>query len=342
MRSFLIVIAISLVAMSGFGFQQKNFSTFVYHRFGDDRYPSTNLSLDKFEEQLAFLAENNYQVITLNEAFKQVKSKQTAISNVVVITIDDAFKSFYQNGWPLLKKYGFKATLFVNTKTVGSSDYMTWEELKEVKAEGIEIANHSHAHPYFMDNFNINAFYSDLIISDAFFRNMLGEIPDGYAYPYGEWHPKMGDLLDSLGYTYAAAQNSGVIYKESPPFQLPRFPMSDNYADLQDFKQKVNMNALEVTKINVIDNGFQGSSLKPRLILNFNEGAYDLKNLQCFIQGTKAKKSIRVLKDGNVELSIWPEDELKKRRTLFTVTVTDRQGKWHWFSYSWLLPSVKQ
>ncbi|MFY0592099.1 polysaccharide deacetylase family protein [Roseivirga sp.] len=337
MRVFLVIVSLFLVQLNSFSFQQNNFSTFVYHRFGDDRYPSTNISLDNFEAQLSFLSEEGYEVISLNDAFKQLKSSPKDLSKTVVITIDDAYKSFYQNGWPLLKKYGFKATLFVNTKTVGASDYMTWKELKEVQSEGVEIANHSHAHPYFMNDFSVRKFYSDLTISQAFFQNMIGSLPDGYAYPYGEWHPEMGNLLDSLGYSYAAAQNSGVVYQNSPSFQLPRFPMSDAYAGLDEFKQKADMNALEIQKLEVIDNNFKGSKEKPRVLLKFKEADYDLKNLQCFIQGTKAKKSIEVLKDGDVVLSIWPEEALNQRRTLFTVTVTDKKGKWHWFSYSYLL-----
>ena len=338
MKKHLLILFIWLGQFSAFAYQQSNFSAFVYHRFGDDRYPSTNISAEAFEAHLKYLKTNKVQVLTMHEALKQLKADNSILPSTAVITIDDAYKSFYKNGWPLLKKYGFKATLFVNTKTVGAGDFMTWEQIKEVKAAGIEVANHSHAHSYFLNDFKTSEFSSDLIISHRYFERMLGEWPNGYAHPYGEWNEEMTQLLDSLGYQYATAQNSGPIYKDSPMFRLPRFPMSNTYADIDEFKQKLTVNALEVNQLEVIKSGFQGSIRKPRLLISFKEGDYDLKNLQSFIQGSEAKKSIEVLKDGVVRLSLWPETAISKRRTLFTVTVTDRNGKWHWFSYSYVLP----
>ena len=119
-----------------FGFQQANTSAFVYHRFGDDRYPSTNIDLDKFEAQLKYLRDNGYRVLTLSEAMSSLNSQSRA-AKVAVISIDDAYNSFYANGWPLLKKYGFPATLYVNTETVGAGDFLGWQEIREVKEAGI-------------------------------------------------------------------------------------------------------------------------------------------------------------------------------------------------------------
>jgi peptidoglycan/xylan/chitin deacetylase (PgdA/CDA1 family) len=70
----------------------------------------------------------------------------------VILTIDDAFRSFYSMVFPLLKKYGFKATLFVNTATIGSNDYSGWDELREMLEYGIELGNHTHSHAYFLND----------------------------------------------------------------------------------------------------------------------------------------------------------------------------------------------
>lgn len=332
---FIITLFFSL---NCFGFQQSNFSAFIYHRFGDDRYPSTNISLDNFEKQLIYLKENNFSILTFGKALEHVK-KSGKDNSIAVITIDDAYRSFYENGWPLLKKYGFKATLYVNTETVGSGAFMSWDEIREMKAAGIEIGNHSHGHPYFLDGFSVKAFTVDLLTSHSIFQEKIGQLPKGYAYPFGEWNEEMADILDSMGYDYATAQNSGPIYKGSAQFHLPRFPMSDDYAEIDAFKQKLNVEAIEVQEIKLIKEGYLGSKTKPRLLLRFNEANYNLKYLQCFIQGTTARKSIRVLKDSEVELSMSPETNLSQRRTLFTVTVMDFKGQWHWFSYLYVQPN---
>lgn len=334
---YLLLLIIFIQSTLCLGFQQANISAFVYHRFGDDRYPSTNIDLEKFEAHLKFLKNNGYQVLTLSQALNELKD-QDVDAKVAVITIDDAYKSFYANGWPLLKKYGFPATLYVNTETVGATDFMDWNQIREVNQVGIEIGNHSQAHPYFLNDFDRQYFLEDLLLSHKSFEKSMNKIPKTYAYPYGEWNLQMANLLDSMGYSSATAQNSGVIYKNTPQFSLPRFPMSNDYADMETFKEKLSVDALEINDIKTYKEGSMGSPESPTMVFSFYEGDLGLKYLQVFIQGSEANKSITVGKDGLVKLTISPKSTLRKRRTLFTVTVPNEQGKWAWFSYSWVIP----
>ncbi len=336
MRS--LVLLLLLVGFNCFAQQQANFSAFVYHRFGDDRYPSTNISVEKFEEQLKFLKDNDFKVISLSQAFEALTNKKLN-GKVAVITIDDAYKSFYTNGWPLLKKYGFSATIYVNTETIGAGDFMDWKQIKKIKEAGIEIGNHSHAHPYFLNDYNKQDFIDDLNLSQKEFEEHLKELPTSYAYPYGEWNSSMNDVLKANGYSSAVAQNSGVVYTGSPPFSLPRFPMSNDYADMETFMEKLSVNALEVTDVKTYQQGSMGTLTTPTIVISFYEKDLDLKYLQVFIQGSEVHKSITVGKDGLVTLTISPKSALQKRRTLFTITIPDRQGQWAWYSYSWVIPT---
>lgn len=88
--------------------QENSISCFVYHRFGDDRYPSTNITLPQFETHLKYLQETDYQTLTLSEALSLMERKNK-FPKAAVLTIDDDFSSVYQNAPPLLKKYGFTA-----------------------------------------------------------------------------------------------------------------------------------------------------------------------------------------------------------------------------------------
>lgn len=320
--------------------QTSSIPTFVYHRFGDDRFASTNIKLDQFEAHLKYLKENDYQVLTLSDALKRVKNRKN-FPKSVVLTVDDGFKTFYNNAMPLLEKYGFTATLFVNSETVGGNDYMDWEQIKEVQAAGIEIGNHSHAHSYFLNGTH-EQFVEDLAHSEALFESNLGFKPLLFAYPYGEWNIEMAQHLEQQGYTAGIAQNSGTLYKEAPQFHLPRYPMSEAYAKLDDFVGKLKALPIRVNKYEPISTGYMGTPVKPRLNMEFQESNLRLDQLQCFIQGAECKKSLQVIRDGIVKLNVRPDRDLKRRRTLFTVTVPDRDGKWHWFSYSWVIPSIKE
>ncbi|WP_420386409.1 polysaccharide deacetylase family protein [Roseivirga sp.] len=330
----LLLIAATLTA------QESSISTFVYHRFGDDRFPSTNIKLEQFEAHLKYLKENDYQVVTLSEALKRLQ-KRKRFPKTAVLTVDDGYLTFYQNAIPLLQQYGFTATVFVNTETVGGSDFMDWKQLQEVQELGIEIGNHSHSHAYFL-NTSQEEFESDLELSETEFSTHLGRVPVVYAYPYGEWNPEMAAHLEAKGYLGAVAQNSGILYKEAPQFHLPRFPMSETYARLEDFVSKLKTLPLRVEKYEPVSSGYMGSTEKPRVNLEFKESNLKLEQLQCFIQGADCQKSIQIVKDGQVKLNVRPDRDLKRRRTLFTITVPDADGHWHWFSYLWVIPSIEE
>ena len=112
------------------------FTCFIYHRFGDDRYPSTNIALDVFAAQLSFLRDQGFKVLTLGAALEQLDSDGGLSERTVVLTVDDGYRSFLTGALPLLRRFGFAATLFINTDSVGRPGYMTWDDLVGLAAEG--------------------------------------------------------------------------------------------------------------------------------------------------------------------------------------------------------------
>lgn len=125
---------------------------FMYHRFGNEKYPSTNITKDQFKAQLAYLYKHNYNVLKLSSVINLLKQNQDLPPKTVVLTIDDAYKSVYTTAFDILKKYNYKCTVFVNTRPIDlrSKAYMSWEEIKEMQKYGIEFSNHSYSHPYLL------------------------------------------------------------------------------------------------------------------------------------------------------------------------------------------------
>jgi peptidoglycan/xylan/chitin deacetylase (PgdA/CDA1 family) len=73
----------------------------------------------------------------------------------ILITIDDAFQSFYTEAWPYLKKNKIPFILFVSTEPVGKRGYMNWDEIREIDSESFAmIGHHSHSHGYLIDETN--------------------------------------------------------------------------------------------------------------------------------------------------------------------------------------------
>ena len=155
----------------------------MYHRFNEDKYPSTNIKMDIFKKQINIIKDKNYNFenpkdFDLN--FNNPKTKKK-----VLITIDDAFSSFYNHAWPYLKENKIPFILFVSTEAVGKYGYMTWDEIKEIEKEKFAfLGNHSHSHEYLID-YNFKDFKNDIVESIKIFKNQLGYNPIFFSYPFG-------------------------------------------------------------------------------------------------------------------------------------------------------------
>ena len=144
----------------------------MYHRFDENKYPSTNIQMEIFKKQIEIIENNNLDYITPSnflDNFNQPKNKKK-----VLITIDDGFSSFYENAWPYLKRKKIPFILFISTEPVGSNGYMTWEQINEIEKEDfVFIGNHSHSHEYLV-KYEFKKFEKDILKSKEIFGKKLG------------------------------------------------------------------------------------------------------------------------------------------------------------------------
>jgi len=319
--------------------RKKEVVIFVYHRFGNSKYPSTNISLENFEKHLKYLKDQKFEVLNFSDAVDYINDPKIGYhEKVVCITVDDGYKTFIQNGMPLLQKYGFTATVFINSESVGGGTYMDWDELKSIHEDGIEIGNHSHSHAYFLNipqEQRIVQFKADVEKCQESIKKNLGGAPEIFAYPYGEFDPEMKEALRTMGFRAAAAQNSGVLY-HSDYYAIPRFPMAGPYVKLEAFIEKANMKALRVKRKSTESFVLMGEN-PPKLIVEFDSSSADLTRFNCFISNDCSSKI-----SGN-EVTIQAQQTLKNRRTLYTITAPSKKGnQWHWFSHLWIRPEVAE
>ncbi len=317
---------------------------FAYHRFGDHRYPSTNIDTQVFEEQLKFLSENNFEVLTFGQAVQVGKQGKTLMAKAVVLTIDDGYLSFYTYGWPLLKKYGYNATIFIQCQTAGGGDFMSWDQIKEIQEAGIEIGNHSAAHTYFLNlpgQERKQAFTEDLIQAGEDFKSHLGFSPKYYAYPYGEYTADMQAVLKAEGIEAAAAQKSGVFSGAVDFFAIPRFPMGGPFGTLEGFKNKTTMKTLRVLETEP-QSPFVDEN-PPSLKITIAPGQVNIKNAQFFVQGNKMEIDETNNDSSPPFVVLKSSKKLTARRTLYTLTAPSSDGKsWCWYSYLWVRPGVEE
>ena len=325
--------------------QQGKINCFVYHRFGDNRYPSTNISVEDFRKHLDYLKTNEYNVVTFGEAVDMLNSDISIPQKTVCLTVDDGYKSFYENALPLLKEFGYPATLFINTNQFGSGDFLSVEELKKIKDAGIEIGNHSHSHVHFV-NFSSaerrDTFRKDLEKSQKIFQEKLDFAPEVYAYPYGEYTLDMQKVLLENGFKGAAAQKSGVISEYSDQFALPRFPMAAGFVQLESFIRKVKMKPLPAKppgQANPLVENENPPTLQLKL---FESDKINTNQIQCFIDG---QNNCQLQYDSaSKKIAVKSNQSLHSRRTLYTITAPSNTNPvtWYWYSFLWIIPSVNE
>lgn len=199
---------------------------FVYHRFGDAKHASTNISLENLRQQFNYLKTHHYKVVSLKQLKKALKEKQEIPDNWVIFTIDDSYKSFYENGLALFKEFNYPFTLFVYVEATEKhyGDFMSWEQIKQTQAFG-EIGLHSYGHKH-MVSLSTEDIKLDTQKALASFEKNLGYKPHYYAYPYGEFDNHVKKVITSFGFDLVLNQNVGAVSHQSPHDDLDRIALT--------------------------------------------------------------------------------------------------------------------
>ena len=306
----------------------------MYHRFDENKYPSTNIKMDIFKNHIQIIKDKNYQFEDPDNFKKNFDSPKN--EKKILITIDDAFSSFYEKAWPFLKKNKIPFILFVSTEPVGKNGYMTWKQIKEVEKEKFAyIGNHSHSHEYLLD-LNFQDFKKDINKSIKIFKNELGYNPIYYSHPFGEYSQKQIEFLKEK-FKFAFGQHSGVIDVNKDKYQLPRFPINEKYGDLDRFKFVIDLLPLQYKSIEPVDMYITQNN-PPKLIIEFFESQKNIEKINCFSdEGNKWDKSNIVFTDRKLQVNF--RDKFLFRRGRVNCSLND--NGWHWFGIQFSIKEIK-
>jgi peptidoglycan/xylan/chitin deacetylase (PgdA/CDA1 family) len=298
----------------------------MYHRFNEHKYPSTNIQMDVFKKQMQIIKNSNYIFSNPKNFEKSFNTPKT--NKEILITIDDAFLSFYLEAWPYLKKNKIPFILFVSTEPVGKKGYMTWEQIKEIEAEKFTIiGHHSHSHGYLIDNDN-DFFISDIKKANEIFLKNLGYIPNLFSYPFGEYSKFMRDYI-AQNFNYAFGQHSGVIDLNKDKFELPRFPINEKYGQLKRFNSIINSFPLEYEQLLPLEKKLTIENNPPNFKVMFFKEQDNIKNINCYSNELDKWEKSNTNFDNNV-LTIKFRGSFKPRRGRINCSLND-DGKWRWF-----------
>ena len=322
---------------------------FMYHRFGDSRYPSTNIRMDQFKAQVAYLEAGGFTVAPLGDVVLALKEGRPLKDKTVVLTMDDAYASVYQNAWPLLKEKGWPFTVFVNTDSTDKRlrDYMTWDQMREMKSQGVVFGNHTATHDHLPRRVGdesreawLARVKANVVKGQQRLQAELGECPLFLAYPYGEYNVGVADLVSELGYV-AFGQQSGAVGPYTDFKAAPRFPISEAYGELGAFKTKANARALPVSAMTPRET--HTFDTKPVLDIELAPSDALLNELSCYVSG-QGRVPVTWTVSGK-RFTVQAVEPLAPGRHKYNITIPDKsRRRYYWFSRQWVVkkPLVKR
>ena len=311
----------------------------MYHRFEENKYPSTNIRILDFKKQLEIIEKNNIEFIHPTNFEFSLKNKKK--QRKILLTIDDGFTSFYKNAWPILKKKEIPFILFINTREVGAFNYMSWDEIKELaKEDFVEIGNHSHTHEYLVDESN-EVIKKDIKTSIDIFKKKLGKNSEFFSYPFGEYSMNFINIIKSLGFKYAFGQHSGVVDETKDFYELPRFPINEAYGELKRFGTILKTIPFKFKSIEPKEKYIQDSNNPPEVTVEFFKNLKNIKLLNCYSNELNSwrKSEIEFLETHKIKIKLIGKFTTERGR--INCSLRENDGSWRWLGMQFIIASIK-
>ena len=309
--------------------------TLMYHRFEENKYPSTNIRINDFKEHINVIEKNNIKFI--NPKYFEKEIKENKLQPKILLTIDDGFLSFYENAWPILKNKKIPFILFISTREVGAFNYMTWSQIKEISKEDfVEIGNHSHTHEYLADE-SYELITKDIAKSISIFEENLGKNSKFFSYPFGEYSNNFKKIIKNFGFKYAFGQHSGVLDETKDFYELPRYPINEKYGEIKRFKSIIKTLPFKYKKIYPEEKYLLQNVNPPIVKIEFYKNIKNLKSVNCYSnEGNKWRQS-NIKFENLYTLKINIAEKFVGERGRINCSLRDPSGLWRWLGIQFVV-----
>lgn len=315
-----------------------------YHHVSETTPKSTSISPLQFERHLTYLAENNFNVVPLSNIVNAIKNNSYIPDKTVAITFDDAYLNILTNAKPLLDKFNYPFTIFINPAIVSrnSPHYLSWEQLKNMAENSVIIANHGLEHdslarmPKELTNEKwITKQVANLLHAEKIIKEKTGQNWQYFAYPYGEYNVAIQQAIIKNGFV-AFGQQSGAVNKYSDLSNIPRFPASNPYDKISSLKDKLNslpfnMNISHPRTDYVIKNNEIN-----QVSFNISVSDFNKDQLNCYVTGLGKQK---VTWQNNEKFTLHFSEKLPVGRVRANCTAPsiEKVGRFYWYSQPWFV-----
>ncbi|MCA9393796.1 MAG: polysaccharide deacetylase family protein [Candidatus Omnitrophica bacterium] len=227
----LTVICILLVLSGSFWLiwidQHRVVPVIMYHHIDETgRHPVATVPTDHFEKHLRYLRDYQFEVLPYDDYIRAKQQGEHLSRKTVVLTFDDGYADNYTNAFPLLRRYGYPAVMFISTDKVGQPGYVTWDQLREMAAAGITIGSHAIAHEY-LPGLPADRIAREITESRRILEQRLGIPVRHFSYPVGGFNDEIKQLVRQAGYVSAVTTNRGFDRFNKDFYELNRVTMDE-------------------------------------------------------------------------------------------------------------------
>ena len=318
--------------------EDKGVIVLIYHRFEENKYPSTNIKIADFKRQIDLIKKNRFSFVDANnfeDNLINLKKKKK-----VLLTIDDAFESFYVQAWPLLRDQKIPFILFVNTREIGSNGYMTWKQIKEISKEKIvHIGNHSYSHDYLVDK-TTSEIKNDINLAMLDLKKNLGYSSPFFSYPFGEYSNNFKNIVKEFGFKYAFGQHSGVADETKDFHELPRFSINEKYGEIKRFELILKTIPFKFKSIIPTEKYIKDTNNPPEVIVEFFKNTKNIESLNCYSNelDTWRKSEIEYLDKFKIKIKL--VGKFITERGKINCSLRESDGSWRWLGMQFVVAEL--
>lgn len=211
-------------------------SILLYHRFGPVVTDSMTIRTSVFAWQMAFLHDNGYHVVPVQEIVAFLDGHRELPPRAVAITADDGHRTVFTEMKPLVERYGIPVTLFIYPSAISNASYaLTWEQLTELQATGLfDIESHTYWHPNFhIEKRRLPADEYARFVQMQFDKSRevldhrLNIRVDLLAWPFGIYDDDLIAAARKSGYLAGFTIERRKVSRQERVMAIPRFIVTD-------------------------------------------------------------------------------------------------------------------
>lgn len=173
-----------------------------------------------FDQEMGYLKSNGYMIVPFSALEAYFYQGVSLPPRAVILTFDDAWEDQYTYAFPILEKYHYTATFFIPSNFPGHTNFLTWNQLRTMVADGISVGSHSESHPYLTASTSSSTLWREIDGSKEILQQQLGVSVNEFNYPFGMFNATTVEMVKKAGYKAARADYLGLVNSSSTLFKL--------------------------------------------------------------------------------------------------------------------------